>query len=92
MHKRFWLENIKLRDYWKSPGVDGNIRSKEVILKDIEQELLRWRDKARSRINYWCFVNTVMNIRFRKHAGELLKNWENDISKGKLGSTESVTF
>jgi hypothetical protein len=56
----FWWENLKERDHWKDPGVDGRI-----FMMDLEKVGCggtKWIDLAQNRDGWRAVVNAVMNL------------------------------
>jgi hypothetical protein len=58
----FWWGNLRERDHWGVPGVDGRI-----ILRWIFRKWGRggmdWIGLAQDRSRWWALVNAVMNLR-----------------------------
>ena len=57
----FWWGNLRERDHWGDPDVDGRI-----ILKWISKKWdggTDWIDLAYDRDRWWFLVNAVMNLR-----------------------------
>ena len=64
----FWLGNLKERDHWGDPDVDGRI-----ILRWNLQEVGGgsgdWMELAQDRDRWRALVSTVMNLRVPKMRG-----------------------
>jgi hypothetical protein len=58
----FWLGNLKERDQWEDPGIDGEIILRWSFSKwDVEVWTgLSW---LRSETDWQAFLNAVMNLR-----------------------------
>ena len=55
----FWWGNLRERDHWGDPGVDGRIILRWIFRKwDVW-----WNDLAQDRDRWRALVNAVMNIR-----------------------------
>ena len=62
-----WSGNLKERDHWEDPDVDGRI-----ILRDIQEVgggCGDWMELAQDRDRWWALVNTVINLRVPKMRG-----------------------
>ena len=59
MYAGFWCGNLRERDHFEDPGIDGRIISRWIFKKwdghwiGLDQEMDRWR----------ALVNAVMNLR-----------------------------
>ena len=61
MYTWFWLGNLRKRDHFEDPGVDGRI-----ILRWIFRKLdvgMDWIELAQERDSWRALVNAVMNLR-----------------------------
>jgi hypothetical protein len=57
----FWWRNLRERDHWGDPRVDGRIILRWIFRKwDVD-----WIGLAQDMDRWWEFVNAVMNIRFQ---------------------------
>jgi hypothetical protein len=54
------LGGPKVRVHWKDLGVDGNIIIK-VDLREIGIDGANWIQLAQDSVQWWAFVNTVIN-------------------------------
>ena len=71
----FWWGNLRDRDYWGEPGVDGRIILRWIFRKwggcgeltELAQDRERWR----------ALVSTVMNFRVPYNAGNFLTDCRN---------------
>jgi hypothetical protein len=63
MHVRgFWWGNLRERDQWGDPGVDGRIILRGIFRKwDVEG--MDWLGVAQDRDRWRALVNAVMNLR-----------------------------
>jgi len=58
----FWWGNLKERDHWGDPSVDGRIILKWMFRKwDVEG--INWIEQAHDRDRWRALVNAVMNLR-----------------------------
>jgi hypothetical protein len=53
----FWLGGPKVRDHWEDLGVGG------MDLRAIGPDGANWIRLAQDRVQWWDFLNTVMNLR-----------------------------
>jgi hypothetical protein len=57
----FWWKNLRERDHWGDPGVDGRIILRRIFKKwdggmdwiDLAQDRERWRALVKAVINHW---------------------------------------
>ena len=70
VHTGFWRGNLKERDYLEDSGVDGRIILKWIFRK--VQGGMDWIILAQDRKMWRTSVNTVMNLRVLKSAGDFL--------------------
>jgi hypothetical protein len=59
---RFWWGNLKERDHWGDPGVDGRIMLRW-IFRNWDVEGTDWIDLAWDMDRWRALVNAVMNVR-----------------------------
>jgi hypothetical protein len=57
-----WLGGPKARDHWECLGVGGEENIK-MDLRKIGIDGANWIRLAQDQVQWWAFVNTVMNIR-----------------------------
>ena len=64
----FWLANLRERDHWGDPGIDGgdNIR---MDLQEVGVSCGDWMELARDRDRWRALVSTVRNLRVPKMRG-----------------------
>ena len=60
MHTGFWWGNLRVRDYFEDPGVDGRIILKWIAGSGMGSTA--WIDVAQDRDKWWALVNAVMNF------------------------------
>jgi hypothetical protein len=59
----FWWGNLRERDHWGDPDVDGRIR------QEVGGGCGDWMELAQDRDRWWALVSTVMNLRVPKMRG-----------------------
>jgi hypothetical protein len=57
----FWWGNLRERDYWGDPGLDG--RNIEMNLQEMGCGGMDWNELAQDRDRWRALVNAVMNLR-----------------------------
>jgi hypothetical protein len=60
---RFWWGNLRKRDRWKDPGVDGRIVLRRIFRKWNWGSRMDWIDLAQDRYRWRTLVKGVMNFR-----------------------------
>jgi len=61
---RFWWGNLRERDHWGDPDVDGRIILRRIFRK--WEEVIGyedWMELAQDRKRWWALVSTVINFR-----------------------------
>jgi len=58
----FWWGNLKERDHWGDPGVDGRIILRWNFRK-WDVGVVDWIELAQDRDRWWALVTAVMNLR-----------------------------
>jgi hypothetical protein len=53
----FWLGGPKVRDHWEDLGLGGRLDLREIGIDGVN-----WIWLARDRVQWWAFVNAVMNL------------------------------
>ena len=61
----FWWGNLRERDHWVDPDVDGRIMD----LQSVEGGCRDWMELAQDRDRWRALVNKVMNLRVPKMQG-----------------------
>jgi hypothetical protein len=56
----FWWGNLRERDHWRDPGVDGRIILGWIFRK---WDVGVWTGLAQVRDRWWAIVNAVVNLR-----------------------------
>jgi hypothetical protein len=56
----FWLGGLKARNHWEHLGIGGRITLKWTLWRQIDGA--NWIQLAQDRVQWWAFVNTVMNF------------------------------
>jgi hypothetical protein len=59
---RVLVGNLRERDHWREPGVDGRI----ILRRNLQQVGcggIDWMRLAQDRDRWWALVNAVMNLR-----------------------------
>jgi hypothetical protein len=56
----FWVGGLKVRDHWEDLGIGGRITL--AYLRDIGIDEVNWIQLAQDRVQWWAFVNMVMNL------------------------------
>jgi hypothetical protein len=57
----FWWGNLRQRDHWRDPDVDGRIILRQIFRKwDVGED---WIELAQNRDMWRALVNAVMNLR-----------------------------
>ena len=64
----FWKGNLRERDHWGDPNVDGRIILRWIFRK-WEGVVEDWKELAQDRDRWWALVSTVMNLRVPKMRG-----------------------
>ena len=64
----FWLGNLRERDHWADPDVDGRIILRWIFRK-WEGVCGDWMELAQDRYRWWALVGTVRNLRVPKMRG-----------------------
>jgi len=64
----FWWGNVRERDHWGDPDVDGRIILRWIFWK-WEGGCGDWMDLAQDRDRWQALVSTVMNLRVSKMWG-----------------------
>ena len=59
MHAGFWWGNLRERDHFQDPGIDGKIT--ELIFRKWDGDM-DWIDLAHDRDWWQAFVNMLMNL------------------------------
>jgi hypothetical protein len=54
----FWLGGLKARDHWEDLGIGGRI----TLRWTLEIDGVTWIQMAQNRVQWWVFVNTMMNL------------------------------
>ena len=61
----FWWGNLRERDHWGDPDVDGRIIRIKMDLQEVGGDSGDWMELAQDRDRWRALVNTVMNFRVR---------------------------
>ena len=64
----FWWGNLRERDHWGDPDVDGK-SNKKMDLQELGGGCGDWMELAQDRDRWRALVNTVMNLRVPKMRG-----------------------
>jgi hypothetical protein len=64
----FWWGNLRERDHWGNPDVDGRIIFK-MELQEVGGGYGDWMELAQDRDRWRALVSSVMNFRVPKNAG-----------------------
>jgi hypothetical protein len=56
----FWLGGPKVSDQWEDLGLRGRITLREMGIDEAN-----WIRLDQDRVQWWAFVNTVMNLRVK---------------------------
>ena len=65
----FWWENLRERDHWGDPDVDGRIILRWIFRKCDVGGFGDWMELAQDRDRWWALVSKVRNIRVPKMRG-----------------------
>ena len=79
----FWWGNLRERDYWGDPDVDGSIILRWTWRK--WEGWCSWMELAHDREGWWALVSAVINFRCSIECGEFLYQLQN-----QLASQESI--
>ena len=60
----FWLGNLRERDHWGDPDVDG--RNIKMVLQEVGGSCGDWMELAQDRDKWRALVGTVRNLRVPK--------------------------
>jgi len=60
---RFWWGNLREREHWGDPGVDGD--NNKTYLQEVGCGCLDWIELVRDRDRWWTLWNAVMNLRIQ---------------------------
>jgi len=63
VHTVLWCGNLKERDHFENPGVDGRIILRWILRKWVGGGCTDWIDMAQDRDRWRTHVNAVMNLR-----------------------------
>jgi CRISPR/Cas system-associated protein Cas7 (RAMP superfamily) len=66
-----WWGNLRGKDHWVDPGVDGRIILK-IDLQEVGCWVMDWIGLAQDRERWRVLVNAVMNLRVPLNFGEFL--------------------
>jgi hypothetical protein len=58
----FWWGNLRERDHWRDPGVDGRIILRW-IFRNLDVGCMDRIELAQDRDRWWALVNAVINLR-----------------------------
>jgi hypothetical protein len=57
----FWWGNLRERNHWGDPGIDGRIILKQTFRKwDVGG--IGWNELAQDRDRWWALVNVAVNL------------------------------
>jgi hypothetical protein len=59
----FWWGNLKERDQWGDPGIDGKIILRWILKKWDVGVWMDWIELAQDRDRWQALVNAIMNFR-----------------------------
>jgi hypothetical protein len=59
-YTRFWWGNLRERDHWEDPGIEGRIIFRWIFR--YWDGGINWNDLAQDRERWWTPVNTVKNL------------------------------
>jgi hypothetical protein len=59
----FWWGNLRERDQWGEPSVDGRSILRRIFRK-WDMGGMDWIELPQDRERWWALVNAVMNLRF----------------------------
>jgi hypothetical protein len=67
----FWWGNLRERDHWGDPGIDGRMILRWIFRK-LDVGGMDWIELAQGRVRWRALMNVVMNLQVPKNVGNFL--------------------